>query len=89
MRQLQQKQQTQALADKMSNLPKLAALQAELDDYKHREIMYQQRITVLEGRAGADCRQFSDAAVNSSLAEVDHQVSYFICTPPQWAWLVE
>ena len=76
MRQLQQKQQTQVLADKVSNLPKLAALQAELDDYKHREIMYKQRIVSLEG-AGGGPREFNDVAVNSSLIEVDHQVRLF------------
>ena len=71
MRQLQQKQQTQVLADKVSNLPKLAALQAELDDYK-------QRIVSLEGAgAGGGPREFNDVAVNSSLIEVDHQVRLF------------
>ena len=74
MRQLQQKQQTHILAEKVSNLPKLAALQAELDDYKHREIMYKQRISVLEDRGTSGPREFNDAAVNSSLVEVDHQV---------------
>ena len=55
----------------MSHLPKLVALQTELDQYKQREILYQQRLAVVEG--GGE-RQFSDAAVNSSLVDVDNQV---------------